>query len=96
MLGPGGLRGGEGGVSGGTDGPNHPPGTARAPIRVMDALPGRGRGVSLEQKGNSTQRKRSGASVFFWVAEIRVTEDSKHRQITIAYFAREEDAARAY
>ena len=31
-----------------------------------------------------------------WLAEIGVTADGKYRQITIAYFAREEDAARAF
>ena len=30
-----------------------------------------------------------------WAAQINVTEDGKHRQITIGTFAREEDAARA-
>ena len=31
-----------------------------------------------------------------WMARINVTENGKHRQIHIACFAREEDAARAY
>ena len=31
-----------------------------------------------------------------WMAQIYVTEDGKQRQIHIGYFAREEDAARAY
>ena len=31
-----------------------------------------------------------------WSAQIKGTEDGKHRQIHIGYFAREEDAARAY
>ena len=31
-----------------------------------------------------------------WVAHIKVTENGKRRKITIATFAREEDAARAY
>jgi hypothetical protein len=31
-----------------------------------------------------------------WAAHIKVTEDGKQRTITIGYFAREEDAARAF
>ena len=31
-----------------------------------------------------------------WTAQIKVTEDGKHRRIHIGTFAREEDAARAY
>merc|ERR1712097_110403 len=31
-----------------------------------------------------------------WMAQITVTEDGKGRNVHIAYFAREEDAARAY
>merc|ERR1712097_21599 len=31
-----------------------------------------------------------------WKAEIKVTEDGKIRKVHIAYFAREEDAARAF
>ena len=31
-----------------------------------------------------------------WAAQIKVTENGEKRRITIGYFAREEDAARAY
>ena len=44
------------------------------------------RGVSKGKKGKGKP----------WVAQIKVTEGSKHRLIKIRRFAREEDAARAY
>ena len=40
--------------------------------------------------------KDKNAKVKPWVAKIHVTEDGKPRIIHIGYFAREEDAARAY
>ena len=40
--------------------------------------------------------KNKGAKTKPWKADIKVTEDGKGRQIHIAYFAREEDAARAW
>ena len=47
-------------------------------------LGSRFRGVSIAKKSKP------------WKAKIQVTEDGKTRQIHIGYFAREEDAARAY
>ena len=44
------------------------------------------RGVS-KQKGRKTKP---------WMAQIQVTENGKGRRIHIGYFAREEDAARAF
>ena len=52
---------------------------------VMDKA-SRFRGVS-KQKGGKAKP---------WQAKIGVTEDGKHRNITIAYFSREEDAARTF
>ena len=40
--------------------------------------------------------KQKGRKAKPWVAKIHVTEDGKHRLIHIGYFAREEDAARAF
>ena len=64
-----------------------------------------GRGAGGQQAGNAgrgTSRFRGvskanrGKGAKPWVAHIKVTEDGKHRQIHIAHFAREEDAARAF
>ena len=52
-----------------------------------------GRGASSRFRGVT---KKEGRRAKPWMAQIQVTEDGKGRQIYIARFAREEDAARSY
>ena len=48
------------------------------------------RGVGKEKNAKANSRTKP------WLAQISVTENGKRKVITIARFAREEDAARAY
>ena len=64
-----------------------------------------GRGAGRQQAGNARRgtsrfpgvtKAHGGKGAKPWAAQIWVTEDGKRRRIHIGYFAREEDAARAY
>ena len=67
---------------------------------LVARLGGLSRSVLWDCHGRKTSRfrgvsKEEGSKAKPWTAEITVSKDGKRRSITIAYFAREEDAARA-
>ena len=52
--------------------------------------------MSMASRFRGVSKANGGKGPKLWAAQIGVTEDGKPRHIHIGYFAREEDAARAY
>ena len=52
--------------------------------------------MNMASRFRGVTKAHGGKGAKPWAAQIWVTEDGKRRRIHIGYFAREEDAARAY